>query len=209
MEVDDLNGVLHPELEPITVTAPVIAHDQNMTSKAGPLSGIVGAVAATLLLTFVPTQEGVEYKAYKDIAGVWTICAGDTHDVHAGLIETPEGCLKRTELQLSIHAKGVMLCTPRLKEDGRDYQRAAGTDLAYNIGVGGYCRSTIDKKWDAGEWLNGCNGFLAWNKARVNGKLVPVNGLTLRRKREIQICGTNIVPGWTPENLQSRIKAVK
>lgn len=189
------------------VVAPSRSPSEGLTTKTGPLSSIVGTVAATLLLTVVPQFEGTEYKAYQDIAGIWTICQGDTKDVHAGLIETPAGCQKRLELQLAAHAKGVMLCTPTLK--GRDYQEAAGTSLAYNIGVGAYCKSSVDKNWDMGKWMEGCNNFIRWNKARVKRQLVPVKGLTTRRQKEIQICGTNLIPGWTAENLKQRMDYIK
>ena len=210
-EVDEANEIVDPQEAPIIVTGhrlPKVAVG-DLTSKKGPLAGVVGAVAATFLLSFVPTQEGTAYKAYQDIAGVWTICQGDTKDVHAGLIETPAGCQKRLELELTAHAKGMMLCTPTLEGDGREWQRAAGTDLTYNIGIGGFCRSSIHSKWMVQKWWEGCQGFIAWNKARVKGVLRPVGGLTKRRQREIQICGTNLVPGWTPENLMQRIGAVK
>jgi lysozyme len=203
-DVDGLNAVLSPVEEQIIVTAP-----RQPNPSKGALGGIVGAVAATFLLTFVPTQEGTAYKAYKDIAGVWTVCQGDTKDVHAGLIETPAGCQKRLEMQLTAHAKGMMLCTPTLEGEGKEWLRAAGTDLTYNIGIGGFCGSSIHKKWLVQQWWDGCQGFIAWNKARVKGVLRPVKGLTLRRQREIQICGTNLVNGWTPENLKQRVEAIK
>ena len=206
-EVDEANGYIHPELEPIIITAPRLSED--IGSKKGPLTALVGSVAATLLLTSVPKEEGLEYKAYKDIAGVWTVCSGDTKDVHPGLIETPAGCQARLEAQLVAHAKGAMLCTPTLTASDREYQRAAVTSLAYNIGVGGYCHSTVNKQFNAQNWWNGCQSFISWNKATVNGKLVSVKGLTSRRQREIQICGTNLVSGCTPENLQQRLGSIK
>lgn len=207
IEVDEANAILDPDQAPIVIAAPKVpSPDEPLASKIGPLSGIVGTVAATILLTVVPQFEGTEYKAYKDIAGIWTVCQGDTKDVHAGLIETPEGCRKRLEIQLSAHAKGMMLCTPALNQQGLDYVKAAGTSLTYNIGVGAYCHSTVDKRWDVGRWVEGCNNFISWNKARVKGVLRPVDGLTSRRKQEIQICGTNLIPGWTPENLKQRMK---
>lgn len=209
-EVDEFNGVIHPELEPIVVTAPKVpAPDEKMTSKIGPLAAIIGPVAATLALTMVPQEEGLEYKAYRDIAGIWTICSGDTNDVHAGLIETSEGCRQRTERQLVIHARGMMLCTPNLAQPGKDYIRAAGTSFTYNVGVGAYCHSSADRNFDASKWLDGCNAFRLWNKAKVEGRLRVVRGLDNRRQREIQVCGTNLVPGWTPQNLKQRVEAIK
>lgn len=206
-EVDEANAIISPTQPAV---APLVANPSDgLTSKKQPLTALVGSVAATLLLTVVPQFEGTEYKAYQDIAGIWTICQGDTKDVHAGLIETPEGCRKRLEIQLSTHAKGMLLCTPALKQEGLDYVRAAGTSLTYNIGIGAYCKSSIDKNWDVGQWMKGCERFIAWNKARVRGQLVPVRGLTIRRQQEIQICGTNLVQGWTPANLKQRMKAIK
>jgi lysozyme len=182
-EVNEANAVLRPVEAPelVPVSPP-------LGSRAGPLAAIVGALAATSLFATVPEHEGTRYKAYKDIAGVWTVCQGDTNDVRPGLIETPEGCRQRLERQLVIHAKGVMACTPRLSEEGRDWQRAAATSLAYNIGVGAYCRSSIDKYFDTAQWKRGCDNFLAWNKARVNGVLRPVGGLTRRRIDERNLC---------------------
>jgi lysozyme len=81
-----------------------------------------------------------------------------------------------------------MACTPRLEEEGHEWQRAAAVSLAYNIGVGAYCKSSIDKRFDEGNWKQGCNNFILYNKARVNGILRPVTGLTNRRKDEIKTC---------------------
>jgi lysozyme len=164
-----------------------------LDSKKGPLAAIVGAVAATSLFASVPKHEGTEYRAYRDVAGIWTICQGDTRGVRAGMVETPEGCRQRLEAQLVAHASGVMACTPRLKEEGRDWQRAAATSLAYNIGVGSWCRSSADKRFDRGDFRGGCDAFLSWNKARVNGQLRAVRGLTTRRQQERQVCLKGLV----------------
>lgn len=184
-EVDEINATLRAARG--EASSPPKPSD-NLQGIKGPLTAIVGTIAATALFASVPEEEGMEYKAYRDIAGIWTVCAGDTNDVRPGLVETPEGCRQRLERQLVAHAKPVMACTPRLSEPGRDWQRAAAVSLAYNIGVGGYCRSTVDKRFDIGDWQGGCNAFLSWNKARVNGTLRPVLGLTRRRQREREIC---------------------
>lgn len=187
-EVDEINATLREARGESPPPSPSVGSSSVIGSKKGPLAAIVGAVAATSLFASVPKEEGTEYKAYRDIAGIWTVCNGDTNDVHPGLVETPEGCRIRLERQLVAHAKPVMACTPTLAEPGRDYQRAAAVSLAYNIGVKAYCGSTADRRFDAGDWAGGCNAFLAWNKARVNGQLRPVAGLTARRERERQIC---------------------
>lgn len=148
------------------------------------LTALLGSIAATGLFMSVAEEEGTRYKAYRDIVGVWTICQGDTKNVRPGMVETKEGCQKRLEEQLLAHAKPVMKCTPRLAEPGRDYQRWAAVSLAYNIGTGAYCRSSIDRHFDAGNWKAGCDAFLKYNRAGG----APIRGLTLRRQRERAIC---------------------
>ncbi len=133
--------------------------------KQGGLAAMVGLAAATLLFITIPEDEGTEYKAYRDIVGVWTICNGDTYNVRPGMVETKAGCRKRLEKRLIAHAAPVMNCTPSLHEGGRDYRRAAAVSLAYNVGVKAYCGSSIDRHFDAGNWRAGCDAFLKWNKA--------------------------------------------
>lgn len=196
-EVNEANAVLtgwkgsqgaKTTAAPVSAAATLSEASGGITSRRGPLAAIVGTLAATSLFATVPQEEGIEYKAYRDIAGIWTICAGDTSNVRAGMIETPEGCRQRLERQLVAHAKPVMQATPRLSEPGRDWQRAAAVSLAYNIGVGAYSRSSVDRHFDAGRWRQGCDAFLLWDKAKVRGQLRPVLGLTRRRQRERELC---------------------
>ena len=182
-EVNQINEVLRPTPAP---SKPSILPAS--TGGRATLAGIVGAVAAGSLFLTVPEDEGTRHKAYRDIAGIWTICQGDTKNVRPGMVETEAGCRQRLESQLIAHAAPVMACTPRLKEEGRDWQRAAAVSLAYNIGVRAYCRSSVDRQFDAGNWRAGCDAFLAWSKARVGGQLRVVRGLYLRRQRERVVC---------------------
>lgn len=174
------------ESAPKPTLIPAIA--PTLTSRKAPLVALIGTIAATSLFATVPAHEGLEYKAYRDIAGIWTICYGDTQNARAGMVETKAGCMERLERQLVAHARPVMLCTRRLNEPGRDYQRAAAVSLAYNIGVGAYCKSSIDRHFDAGNWRAGCGAFMLYNKARVRGVLRVVGGLDRRRKEERAVC---------------------
>lgn len=152
--------------------------------RKGALALLIGTAAASVLFATIPQDEGTEYRAYRDIVGVWTICNGDTANVRPGMVETPEGCRARLERQLIAHAAPVVKCTPWLAGEGRDYPRAAAVSLAYNIGTGAYCRSTADKRFDVGNWRGGCDAFLMWTKA--GGR--EVRGLRLRRERERELC---------------------
>lgn len=178
--------------------------------KRGTLASVIGIAAAALVLQTVPEDESGRYvkvtvaqdgtatvkhvrgpqylRAYLDIAGIPTACDGITKGVKMGQVYTEAQCAMLLERELVVHAQGVMKCSPGLRGDGRDNQRAAAVSLAYNIGVGGYCRSTVVRRFNAGNYRGGCDAFMAWNKARVNGVLRPVQGLTNRRARERALC---------------------
>lgn len=143
-------------------------------------------------------------EAYRDIVGVWTACDGIAY-VKPGSKFTPEQCDAMLEAELVKHATGVLKCSPLLNAPGRDYQRAAAVSLAYNVGVGAYCSSTVDRRFDAARWAEGCAAFDMWNKA--GGRVV--RGLAKRRARERETCETNVVAGKTPANLQQRLKGLR
>lgn len=178
--------------------------------KKGTLASVIGIAAAALVLQTVPEDEsgrhvkvtvaqdgtatvkhvrGPQYlRAYLDIAAIPTACDGITKGVKMGQVYTEAQCAMLLERELVVHAQGVMNCSLGLRGDGRDNQRAAAVSLAYNIGVGGYCRSTVVRRFNAGNYRGACDAFMAWNKARVNGVLRPVQGLTNRRARERALC---------------------
>jgi lysozyme len=132
---------------------------------------------------------GKQYlRTYLDIAGVPTACDGITPGVRMGQTYTEAQCATMLEQQLVIHATGVMRCSPSLDPARHPQQIAAAVSLAYNIGVAGYCGSTVDRRFDAGNYRGACDAFLKWDKARVNGVLRPVLGLTRRRERERTLC---------------------
>lgn len=178
--------------------------------KAGTLAAIVGASAAAILFTLIPEEEsgrkvavtiapdgtaevrhvaGKQYlQVYFDIAGIPTACDGITRGVRRGQTYTEAQCTALLEKELVIHATGVMRCTPAFDPARHGYQIAAAVSFAYNIGVSGYCGSTAARRFNQGRFAEGCDALLAWNKARVNGVLRPVAGLTRRRERERQLC---------------------
>lgn len=178
--------------------------------KKGTLASVIGIAAAALVMKTVPEDEsgrhvkvtiaqdgtanvqhvrGPQYlRAYLDIAGIPTACDGITKGVKMGQVYTEAECALLLERELVIHAQGVMNCTPGLRPERLAPQRAAAVSLAYNIGVAGFCRSTAARRFNAGDIRGGCEAFMPWNKARVNGVLRPVQGLTNRRARERAMC---------------------
>lgn len=169
------------------------------------LAAVLGsAAAAAALLVSVPADEsgrkveasvaadgtatirhlsGPQHlRAYLDIVRVPTACDGITRGVRLGQVYTPAQCTALLERELVVHAEGVMACTPALR--GRPNQQIAAVSLAYNVGIGAYCRSSVDRHFDRGRWRQGCDALLMWVKA--GGR--KVRGLELRRQRERARC---------------------
>jgi GH24 family phage-related lysozyme (muramidase) len=67
----------------------------------------------------------------------------------------------------------------------------ACVSLAYNIGVGGFRRSSICSNTNRGDYQAAANAFLLYNKAA--GKVLP--GLTKRRQEESQLYLKDGIPG--------------
>lgn len=158
------------------------------------LIALIGAGTAAIVVPETQHWEGKRNKAYLDIAGIPTICFGDTANVRMGQVATDAECDERLAQQLLNHAGPVLKCVPALAQPDRQQQRAASIVLAYNIGTGAFCKSTAARRFNAGDWRGGCQAFLAWNKARVNGALQPVRGLTRRRQAEHAVCVKGLHP---------------
>lgn len=152
------------------------------------LAGVVGAVAAAILYTFVPAREGEVLTTYYDPVGIATVCYGDTDTAMAvpGATYTRGKCLQSLENQLIAHAEPVLACTPGVDESPE--MTAAFVSLAYNIGTGAFCRSTVARRFNAGDYAGSCAAIEMWNKA--GGKVFK--GLVRRRAEERALCERGI-----------------
>src|SRR5690606_8856349 len=97
---------------------------------------------------------GVILRGYKDPIGIVTACAGHTATAVLGRPYSREECNSLLRADLVEHAEGVLGCTPGLQ--GRTYQLAAAVSFAYNVGVGAYCRSTMARLNNAGQYAAAC-----------------------------------------------------
>lgn len=145
-----------------------------------------GGLAAVLALAtpVVMRWEGLRLDPYTDLAGVRTVCFGET----AGVKErrhTRAECDAMLAKSLTKHAQPILDCLP---PSAPVEVKAAFVSFGYNVGVSAACRSTAARHVWAGDYARACDGLLAWNKARVSGKLVAVQGLTNRRYDERAIC---------------------
>jgi lysozyme len=144
------------------------------------LVALVGAAAATTLVSTVALWEGKRNDPYRDIVGVMTVCYGDTQAPMRRY--TDAECEQLLASRLASFAAPVLARNPELKD--RPNQLAAAASLSYNVGVAAYQRSTIARLFSARQWRAACNQFLRWNRA--GGRVVQ--GLVRRREYERQIC---------------------
>lgn len=154
---------------------------------------LAGATLAALAMAVaaLQTDEGKRNVDYLDIARIPTACYGHTGaGVKVGTRRSDSECERLLTADAQKHINGVLLCTPALAY--HPYQLAAATRFAFNAGQSAYCGSTVARRFNAEDYRGGCDALLAWNKARVNGKLVVVKGLADRRARERVMCLTDL-----------------
>lgn len=143
------------------------------------VSSLVVSAAA---LIGIAVSEGYRGEAYVPVKGdVATIGFGSTGGVKMGDKTTPERALVTLLKDVDHHANGIKAC---IKVPLYQHEFDAYTSLAYNIGVNAFCKSTLAKKLNTGEYASACAEILRWDKFR--GK--PLKGLTLRRQAEYKTC---------------------
>lgn len=147
-----------------------------------PLAVLVGATCAGILCAQVPHFEGVMLRAYEDPIGIVTVCAGHTKTAMLGQAYTPEECAVILQEDLAEHAEGVLACAPTL--EGQTGPLAAAVSFTFNVGVGAFCRSTMARKFNAGDIMGACAELSRW----INAGGKPLKGLIKRRAAERALC---------------------
>ena len=163
----------------ITPRVPAPVSDMGNPITGDPPPGAINARSLDLIKEF----EGFSLSAYQDGGGVWTIGHGTT--AMAGLGITPVAGMRITEaraneLFLAGVNKFAAEVRKRLTRDPTPNQFGAMVALAYNIGPGGFAKSSVLRRFNAGDIHGAAGSFGLWNKD--NGKTVL--GLTRRRAAE-------------------------
>lgn len=137
-------------------------------------------------LQLIKSFEGYRPKAYRDIAGVWTIGYGHTagfksktFNPQSIITEAEAEDLLRRDLEFAEAAVRRYVKVPI-----RQGQFDALVSLVFNVGIGAFRKSTVLRELNRGNDYVAGDAFLMWNKATINGQLVEVTGLTRRRKAE-------------------------
>jgi lysozyme len=135
--------------------------------------------------------EGFRSKSYQDIAGIWTIGYGSTmwtdgSKVKSGQIISEPDAMKLLQWEVKNKTAVINSLTEKISLTQNQYD--ALCSFVYNVGVGGFGKSTMLKKMK----LNPNDPtiraeFLKWNKITKNGVKVESEGLTNRRNKEADL----------------------
>lgn len=162
-------------------------------SKTRSRLAIGGAATALGLATiqFTGPLEGLRLHAYQDVVGVWTACHGETAGIKPGQKFTREQCDSMFIASLTKHEAGMRACL-KAPDAIPDRTYVSFVSFTYNVGVGGFCGSSVARRANAGNLSGACDAMLAWNKG---GKpLRVIQGLVNRRKAERALCLQGLAP---------------
>ena len=149
------------------------------------LIAAAGGGAMLIASLFLGGQDGVEgrkYQAYKDVAGVWTVCDGHTGtDIIRKKTYTDEECDRILWKDLQPAKKTV---DGLVKVPLNEYQRAALYSFVFNVGSDAFSKSTLLRKLNKGDQSGACEEMRRW----VYAGGMKWKGLQNRREMERSMC---------------------
>ncbi len=122
--------------------------------------------------------------SYRCPAGKWTIGYGSCKGVRSGMKITVKEAEDLLIEDIKEHQKAIFRYVEVPLTQG---QFDALVSFVFNLGAGSFKNSTLLKKLNKGLYDEVPEQLLRWNKARVEGKLKPLRGLTRRRAAEAAI----------------------
>ncbi len=145
-----------------------------------------GAIAIASALITGPTGndglEGVRYKPYRDVVGIWTVCYGHTgNDIMIGKTYTESQCKALLNKDLNTVSRQI---NPYIKVPIPETTRGALYSFVYNVGTGNFRTSTLLRKINQGDIKGACDQLRRWTYA--GGK--QWKGLMTRREIEREVC---------------------
>ena len=156
---------------------------QNATTRKA-IAGLSAAGAVGIIANF----EGFSSTAYLPTAAdVPTIGYGQTFYADGRRVRMGDKITKeqaKSELARIVEADFVAKIAPCVKVNLTQGEFDAFVSLAYNIGAGAFCGSTLVKKLNGGDYAGACSEILRWNKQK--GKVL--RGLQNRRFEEYKLC---------------------
>lgn len=145
-------------------------------------TSVAALVLSASTLVGIALNEGYKDEAYIPVKGdVPTIGFGKTQGVKAGDKTTPQRALVDLLADANRHSDGIKRC---IKVPLYQHEFDAYSSLAYNIGMGAFCGSTLVKRLNVEDYAGACEAVKSWNM--FHGK--PLAGLTKRRQAEYKTC---------------------
>lgn len=150
---------------------------------------VTGASALVIGTQFLDEKEGNVLTAYRDGAGIWTICRGLTKGVYPGMKLTAAECDRRNYEALKQADADLTRIAPNVQMSPA--QRAGILSFCtYNLGATRCKDTTFLKLLNAGHTPEACQQIMRW--IRDGGKDCRVDpscrGQVLRREQETELC---------------------
>ncbi|MEC6796783.1 lysozyme [Photobacterium sp. S4TG1] len=142
---------------------------------------LAGAVAVT------GAFEGYRQISYQDVGGVWTACYGETLGIKQGDTFTKEQCDAMLASSLNKHNTPLEDIPQQLPPN----VHLASLDLAYNIGIGAFKRSTMYRYLLNANYPPACNEIMKWRFIAGKDCAIRSNycyGIVKRRDVVQQLC---------------------
>lgn len=152
------------------------------------VTAVIFGAALALTSPILEEIEGVEYKPYKDIAGIWTVCAGITGpDVVLGKTYTKRECDALLQKHIKVAATTV---DKAVKVEIPDSMRAAMYSFTYNAGVGAFRKSKMLELINQNKLPQACDQLWRWTYYTdpKTKRKKPSKGLKNRRAVEFKYC---------------------
>lgn len=151
--------------------------------KRSSIAALALSASALVGMAIHESYRGVAYHATADekARGISTLGFGSTKGVKHGDKTTPERALVRLLADANEFERALKKCvTVPLHQ----YEYDSYLSLAFNIGAGAFCKSTLVRKLNAQDYAGACREILRWNKQ--SGRVL--NGLVKRREDEYRMC---------------------
>lgn len=146
-------------------------------------------VVSAIAVAGIAVHEGYRSRAYDDGVGVQTVGFGSTtredgKPVRRGDTITPERAVVRLAQDADRIGREIAACIGPVPLYQHEFD--AFVSLAYNIGAGAFCRSSVVKRLKASppDYAGACEAIKMWTKA--GGRELP--GLVKRREAEYTQC---------------------
>lgn len=142
-------------------------------------------------INFIKEREGLRLHAYQDSAGIWTIGYGtilyeNNTPVKKGDTITTQDAEYFLAIEIAAKSKKVNALLTDVPVNQQQYD--ALVSFAYNVGTGALMSSTLLKRVKANPDDPVIRAaFMMWDKARVDGQLVTIEGLKKRRADEADL----------------------